>query len=331
MPASPTHVSERRDWQGAGWFAIPSWMISLVFHVALLATFALTMQTPARLGDPDADEREVGLYFKAAPDAAGDHAGDATDAAAASNSVSRLATDDDLRIDDVPPVELTLPEMSSARLGPGTRAPLESNESDASELVKSTGPPSSAGKGDGGTSFFGQQANGARFVYVLDASGSMADHNALKVAKAELLASLAQLEGTQQFQIIFYSQKCYPMVNAGGQAQMFPATDTNRTLASQFIRAIQPLEGTQHLDAVMRALDENPDVIYFLTDAGAPILDASDLDKIKRRNRGRTRIHAIEFGKHANLSRIDNNFLQKLARDNGGGYVYRDITKFGKK
>lgn len=325
--------SVRVDWQWSGWFVVPSWMFSLVIHGGLLAAFAFALRTTEPVGNPDGDERVVGLYFNHGTGDFGEPGGAGEGATTETPTVAGPALDADLRISDAPPVELSLPEMPSTRLGPGGAFPLQAGSLDTGAVIRSSGPPASGGngRGGGGTTFFGQKAAGSRFVYVLDASGSMAEYNALNVAKAELLASLEQLDATQQFQIVFYSEKYYPMLDPEGRPQMFAATDTNRALAGQFIRAVQPLEGTRHLDALMRALDEEPDVIYFLTDAGAPILDASDLDKIKRRNQRRARIHAIEFGKHANLSRIDNNFLQKLARENGGGYAYRDITKFGKK
>src|SRR5262249_24285860 len=66
-----------------------------------------------------------------------------------------------------------------------------------------------------------------------------------------------------------------------------------------------------------------------LTDAGEPVLYPGDLEKIKKRNNGRSRIFSIEFGKGANL-RTDN-FLKKLARDNGGSHAYRDVQDFRKK
>ncbi len=59
------------------------------------------------------------------------------------------------------------------------------------------------------TSMFGVQAQGYKFVYVIDRSGSMGGSGptALKAAKAELLASLNDLGQTHQFQIVFYNEK----------------------------------------------------------------------------------------------------------------------------
>jgi hypothetical protein len=182
------------------------------------------------------------------------------------------------------------------------------------------------GRGGGGTSFFGHQATGKRFVYLLDASGSMYDYNAIAVAKAELLSSLSQLDENQQFQVIFYNERCYAMKSPVGKDELFWGTEINRNLASQFIRNVEPDGGTRHLEALMLALNYSPDIIFFLTDAGEPILYAADLDKIKRRNNGRTTIFTVEFGKGANL-KVDN-FLKKLARENSGAHAYRDVQQF---
>ena len=156
----------------------------------------------------------------------------------------------------------------------------------------------------------------------------MYDYNAIAVAKSELLASLAQLDENQQFQVIFYNERCFPMRLAAQKDQLFSGTEINKSLASQFVRNIDPDGGTVHLDALLMALSYSPDVIFFLTDAGEPMLYAGDLDKIKRRNNGRTAIFTVEFGKGGNL-RTDN-FLKKLARDNDGSHAYRDVQQFQK-
>lgn len=262
---------------------------------------------------------------------------------------------------EAPPVELDLPaapQVTAARIGP-TRLPSASRVSrPASQTTTRSsasgggarGSGSGTGEGDGvqgggglggkngtrggngkgngggGTSFFGHNADGRRFVYVLDASGSMYDYNAIAVAKAELLSSLSQLDENQQFQVIFYNERCYPMSIHGRKDEMFWGTEVNRQLASQFIRNVDPDGGTRHLDALLLALGYAPDVIFFLTDAGEPYLYAADLDKIRRRNNGRTTIFTVEFGKGGSL-RTDNH-LKKLARENGGAHTYRDVQQF---
>ena len=292
---------------------------------------------------------------------ADDESADADSVATARRPVKNETANKDQQTDETP-VPLDLPEAPQvATTGPGAAAPRSqftgTQYADARQMIRPSGRIRSHGTGDGsgvgegsggnvggggnggeggirggtgagggGTSFFGHRAVGRKFVYVLDASGSMYDYNAIAVAKAELLASLAQLDDNQQFQIIFYNDKVYPMRDSDRRENVFWGTDTNRTRASQFVRNIEPDGGTNHVGALLEALKLAPDVIFFLTDAGEPILYAKDLDQIKRRNNGRSTIFTIEFGKGANL-RTDN-FLKKLARDNGGAHTYRDVQEF---
>ena len=59
------------------------------------------------------------------------------------------------------------------------------------------------------TKIFGIEARGTKFVYVFDRSASMSDHGGkpLRAAKAELLASLNNLDEHNQFYIIFYNEE----------------------------------------------------------------------------------------------------------------------------
>ncbi len=369
------------------WMVIPSWLVSLAFHITLLVLAAYSIYRPVGFGSRhgrDGFDGIIAEQWGAAPGFAGGGTGQpagvgegvdlgpgdnrsrdrAANAAAdgkadAPASAERQVTASGQELDEAPPVNLDLPSAPTVPKSGRGFASASNSRGDARDLIRATGSLSSRGSGGssgsdgggddgqpggggtggsgggaggtggGGTSFFGHKASGTRFVYVLDASGSMYDYNAIAVAKAELLSSLEQLDATQQFQIIFYNEKCHPMVGPEGKEQLFWGTDTNRTLASQFIRNIQPDGGTRHLDALLKALTYTPEVIFFLTDAGEPILYPGDLEKIKQRNHGRSRIFSIEFGKGANL-KVDN-YLKKLARDNGGAHAYRDVQEFRKK
>ena len=74
----------------------------------------------------------------------------------------------------------------------------------------------------------------------------------------------------------------------------------------------------------MRAITLHPDVLFFLTDADQPVLSTGQLYEIRRRAAGIT-IHAIELG--FGPQGDSNNFLVKLARQNGGEHVYVDVSK----
>lgn len=62
----------------------------------------------------------------------------------------------------------------------------------------------------------------------------------------------------------------------------------------------------------------------FLTDAGEPQLTASELEKLRQLNTG-TVINAVEFGIGPDPG--GDNFLVRLARQNGGQHVYIDVTR----
>ena len=142
-------------------------------------------------------------------------------------------------------------------------------------------------------------------------------------------SSASTLEQTQQFQVIFYNQTVLELTGNSDRPSMQWATDINRTLARQFISGVQPDGGTDHMPALKKALRYQPENLFFLTDADQPILSARELNEIKTANNGRTAIHCVEFGKGPEIS--GDNFLRKLARENGGTYRYRDVTKFGRR
>jgi hypothetical protein len=65
-------------------------------------------------------------------------------------------------------------------------------------------------------------------------------------------------------------------------------------------------------------------VIFFLTDADEPRMTTQQLAHIARSNHGTT-INAIEFG-FGKQNETDN-FLVRLARQNGGQHVYVDVSQ----
>jgi hypothetical protein len=68
-----------------------------------------------------------------------------------------------------------------------------------------------------------------------------------------------------------------------------------------------------------------PDVIFFLTDADDPKLSVEELARIRDMAAGIV-IHGIEFGVGSRPASGDASFIAQLARQNGGGYVYVDVT-----
>jgi hypothetical protein len=219
------------------------------------------------------------------------------------------------------------------------KSPLPTNNAATESPTKwegGTGHGGASGHGGGprgsfGTApFFGIWDAGTKFVYVIDCSGSMFSYNAMQAAKNELLSSLQSLRRPQQFQIVFYNLDPKWMKTAGKtDFQYFPASESNRRLAIQFIAGVQPEGGTLHLPALTLALRLHPDVIFFLTDAGEPAMKPDELEEIHRLNAGHSRIHCVQFGlqEHSNIPAATN-FLRKLAAENNGDYAYENVKRF---
>ncbi|MDR1959987.1 MAG: hypothetical protein LBQ54_13235 [Planctomycetaceae bacterium] len=177
-------------------------------------------------------------------------------------------------------------------------------------------------------SFMGAHGSGSRFIYVLDRSASTSlggANSPLVIAKRELAASLAGLlelgkkEGKLiHFQIIFFNHEATiyrPQKQTGG----LPFLDeTTLESARRFVGGIVSAGGTQAEPALLLALEQRGDVIFFLTD-GATNLTPGELANIRHKSHGE-QIHVVEYGKGKKTSGF--NSLQQLARENHGEYVY---------
>jgi hypothetical protein len=235
----------------------------------------------------------------------------------------------------------TVADTQTRPQNPPQRQPVSTNADETSQsttpstgrrdglLAETRGGGSGRGNGRGSygnAPFFGIWDAGTRFIYVIDCSGSMYSYNAMQAAKNELLSSLGNLRRSQQFQIVFYNLD-QRWMKAPGKTDFryFPATESNRRLAAQFVAEVQPDGGTQHVPALALALRLHPDVLFFLTDAGEPAMKPEEMEEIQNLNAGRTRIHCVQFGMNDNAAA---DFLRKLAANNSGDFAYQNIKRF---
>ena len=336
--------------------SIPSWGMSAALHVAVLCWLCFGVPRAAKpLGVEVGPDRVVGLVSREFRQSATETQGEGETGETPSPSPPDISEQDaptprpagetlvaaapqtgrDALSQEAPPVALDLPVASPTSVGGlGLGAPPVSRRpADMAEVSRGASGEAGAGAGEAGeaspgkASFFGASAKGERIVYVLDSSGSMQDYGAIDVAKRELKASLERLTPGQRFQVIFYNNTPRPMAQVGGREDLPRATEVNKARARQFIDSQQPQLGTNHIAALDMALAQKPDVLFLLTDADVPRLSPSDLEQIRKRNGGKCQIHTIEFGKWGDLTQ-DDNFLKKLARQNGGQHRYRDVTRF---
>lgn len=317
------------------WITLPSWALSALFHAALWGVLLVVARLPGCQTDaPGAhaeERREVGLSIRPSTveadlPAESDH----PPAQIAALSPALAAPPAPAMVPDRPPVDLQLPVLSApAVIGAGGPPRSVAGADQVLAPARATGgggaPAVGAGGRDGETTFLGISDTGKRFVYLIDCSSSMEDHGALRVAKSELLTSLERLQETQQFQVIFANSAQIIELDAG-RFGIFHGRDSDRLEVRLQMSRIQSDAGTDHRKAIFAALELNPDVIFYLSDAGEPYLQPRDLDEIKRRNRG-ARIHAIEFGRSSGNG-LPPSFLAKLAAQNNGQYTYRDVTQF---
>lgn len=180
--------------------------------------------------------------------------------------------------------------------------------------------PKGGGKTE--TAIFGLKGEGYKFVYLVDRSGSMslpAGRSTLDAVKKELLASLGPLDSVHQFQLIFYNEKPALYNPTGVAGRLVFATPQNKALVEDFLQRLQPDGGTYHEEALRLATSLHPDVIFWLSDAGKPPLEAAELARVERWAAG-IRINAIEFGETD--SAPADSFMATVARRTGGQYKY---------
>lgn len=314
--------------------AIPSWLVSLGTHALVLALGAALMQVVPRMPPGDDGGRAGGIALASTADGGTKYFSDAdstqTSAAASANAVAPNLT--------LPlPGLAQQPSVTGAALPTQLQAmglPSEGTSGKASAAAGGSGNGElTTGKGKAGwgkgvqTGIFGAQGTGSTFVYVFDRSESMTGPP-LAAAKKELIQSLDHLGTGHQFQIIFYNQGLSPFLSrAAPTSSLVFADKQNKLQAAEFTRSIVAAGATRHLEALKAALGLRPDVIFFLTDADDPQLSESELEEIRKYNRGAS-INCIEFG--TGLSPGGDNFLRRLARQNDGEHVYVNVNELGR-
>lgn len=325
---SPSNQAEQKELTPEEYerrVVIPSWVVSAIVHAVLLVVLGLSFQaTPP--GAAEESTRSAGIVLKKYTPQGEEYFEDGDD----SELVESDSNTDSQQMQDALMESLA----DTPATNPGDALPSES------ELVLGAGSPNVGEVGNAGgftaggpprrnppggkakTQVFGVEGEGNSFVYVFDRSTSMGGVP-LRAAKAEMIASLDSLADTHQFQIVFYSTNA-SVFNPGGRGRLSFADERAKNLAKRFIGGITADGNTNHLDALNKALQMGPDVIFFLTDGGDE-LSAKAVNEITQDNRGAVAIHAIEFGTGPKAESY--NFVQRLAGQNGGKYQYIDTTR----
>jgi hypothetical protein len=177
------------------------------------------------------------------------------------------------------------------------------------------------GAGGGAASFFGVEARGTRFAYIIDISGSMetgigiGEMKRMDVLKTELRKSVQALLENAQFFVATFSDDAKPL---GGRIGWTQGTEAGKTTAQRLISNIVSEGATMPLSAfemVFRNLRPRPDAIYFMTDGE---FDPDVALRVARLNAEfRIPIHTISF-----ISDAGKDVMQKIASESGGTYTH---------
>ena len=170
------------------------------------------------------------------------------------------------------------------------------------------------GGGGGAASFFGVEARGARFAYVIDISGSMRGEK-LAALKIELGESVKAMLDHMSFLVICFHSEAAPL---GDRTKWMDATDGGKRWAIERITALEAMGGTEPWPAMELVLGSKPapDAIYFMTDG---VFDPVVADQIAIRNTGSKKIpiHCITF-----VEKAAEELMRKIATDSGGTYAH---------
>jgi len=171
------------------------------------------------------------------------------------------------------------------------------------------------GVGNGTASFFGVEASGTRFAYVVDVSGSMQGPK-LSALKVEIIESVDSLVEHMQF---FVSPFSSDGMLLGNKDKWTPSTDAGKKWLREQVKDLQAFGGTNPLPSFQKAFDlkPRPDAIYFMTDG----LFAEDVGRLvaNMNKRGKkVPIHCIAFD-------IQDKDVEKamkaIAEESGGRYI----------
>lgn len=172
-----------------------------------------------------------------------------------------------------------------------------------------------SGSVGGAASFFGVEARGTRFAYIVDISGSMTGSK-LETMRRELAGSLEALNEHASFAVVLFSHDSHII---GGRRQWSRAIRRIKDSAVRDINAISASGATQPLPAfeIVFGLRPRPDAIYFMTDG---MFAESVVQEVARMNSSwiePTPIHTISF-----VSREAESQLRRIAEKSGGVYTH---------
>jgi len=219
-------------------------------------------------------------------------------------------------VPDVPTVEL--PSLEVSEVVGGDEA---SSLIDAADLGAEVGAGDIGGgdlgvggSGGGAASFFGVEARGTRFAYIVDVSGSMGVAGKLDLLRQELIRSLDALLESAEFFVVLYNRDASPL---GGRDRWIEADPAGKRWARNALAKIDSAGGTNPMPGfeIVFARRPRPDAIYFMTDGEFDKEIAAEI--IRLNSKVRIPIHCITF-----VSRKSEELMRRIASHSDGSYTH---------
>lgn len=243
---------------------VPAWRVSLLVHLALLpalgfVTFSVLENDSILLMTSSIDDSEVAIEEPV------------------DLQIEELELDE-AELEEVAlepsPFELDAQSLSdlidpAQKLGAEVGADLgfaDMLPGDVGTLMAGPGGGEPAGGGRGGrNSFFGTPAEGKRFLFVVDNSGSMKEGR-METTFLELMNSVSSMRRDQYFFVIFYSDRAYPLFYPDPADQLVPATKENKEKLQSWLSTVELCTGGRLIEAMELAEQLRPQVVFLLSD-----------------------------------------------------------------
>jgi hypothetical protein len=195
-----------------------------------------------------------------------------------------------------------------ANLDPGDSAALlRTGDPDDLEQIDASSVTAAA------SSFFGLEARGMRFAYVVDVSSSMSRDDRLETLQRELVRSIEALEARSEFVVVIYASDARVV----GPRRWQPATEQARSEVAREISAFRAAGLTEPVPAfeIVLSLRPKPDAVFFMTDGDFDSSDAGVIARLNDAGSRRTPINTITF-----VDREGELVMRRIARESGGRY-----------
>lgn len=304
-------VAPRRRKESAGWLS------SLAIHSIILVVIAFLV-APADYGGLDAIEIYMSLTEQTEElEFASLTATDEVESEEEDGQLEQVEPATDL------PEAVDLQPVASAQDILAVGAPGTGNGQGKSSEANSAGPRGS---------FFGIEAYGHEFVYVMDMSGSM-EGRRFKRASAELVRSVGELSESQKFYVLLFSDNAVQMFGQSSSSpESIKATRENKEKLSLWLRGAYSGGGTDPRGAVRVALKMQPSAIFMLSDGEFKekqnkshrklINGNADTFSIVAAAPAKTPIHAIAFEDKKSCAN-----MQRLAEMTQGQYRFTEEVR----